>query len=80
MLPENIRKHFNINFSPVDSADSPNQIGVATLLIYEKYHNLTFICIFPGIRRVMNLRHGLQTQLLLLDPGGKGGPEFWSRK
>lgn len=46
------------------------------MLIYEKYHNLTFICIFPGTRRVMNLRHGLQTQLLLLDTEGREGLSF----
>ena len=28
---------------------------MATLLIYEKHH-LTFICLFPDIHRVMNLR------------------------
>lgn len=45
MLHANTLTYFNVNISPVNFPGRPSQAGIATLLIYVKYHNLTFICI-----------------------------------
>ena len=45
MFHANMLTYFNVNISPANFPGRPSQSGTATLLIYVKYHNLTFICI-----------------------------------